>query len=105
MSHDDASGEFRPCACHGRLEPIERDLDDIRSKVDQSRLWISAHEARCTERWASQEKHNVEIAKSLRDVFRRLTDLDKRVMWISGAAAAAGGGLGAIISRVLSGGG
>ncbi len=61
------------------------DLDDVKR-------WIAANDARAEERWKRQQDNN-DRAEAFG---HRLSACERKVMWISGAAAAFGAILGAV---------
>lgn len=69
--------------------------------LDDVRLWIADHDGRIDQLWSSQLKWNDKIDLSFLDVNRRLTSLEKRVIYMAGAAAGVGSVAGAVLPYLV----
>ena len=76
-----------------RPERIET-LEDVK-------IWIADHNGRIDAFWAHQHAWNEGVKKQLVSGERRLTALEKKVMYFSGAAAALGSVVGALLAKAL----
>jgi len=67
--------------------------------VDDIRLWITDHDARIDVWWHDQHEWNKSTEYKMHSLVERLTAVEKRVMWLSGAAAAVGSIIGALLVK------
>jgi hypothetical protein len=87
--------------------PNVADIADI----DGVRLWIADHDARIDGFWENQHKFNDdvdeqfgEINQAFVKVYERITNMEKRLIWIVAGGAGFGGGVGAAIANFLNSG-
>ena len=69
--------------------------------VHQLELWRAAEAARTKAWWETQHSLNKTVDARMCKAERRISDLDLKVMWWSGFAAAMGSVLGALISHFI----
>lgn len=81
-----ALDEWPPMSAH-RIE----DLDDVKA-------WIAGHDGRINAWWEAQHNLNAVEMASLKSLERRMSTLEKRVIWVT----AFGAGVGAVIGTLLT---
>ena len=82
------------------LPPLETTMSEGFDTPEKIAIWCAAHEARCTAYWNEQQRHNDRLETRMQDQDRRLTAVEKRVIWFTGAAAGIGSIIGAIIANL-----
>jgi hypothetical protein len=70
--------------------------------LDDAVRWIIEHDARIDVYWGNQHAWNKRVDEKIGLLGSRLTALEKRVVWLTAAAAAIGGALGTGINSLLS---
>jgi putative NADH-flavin reductase len=75
---------------NGRIE----DLEDVKT-------WIASHDARINAWWESQHELNTKVEGCMKDLETKVSALEKKVMWIAGAASALGAVVGNIVLAVV----
>jgi len=70
-------------------------VEDIQD-VEGAKIWMAEHDGRINAWWANQFKVNEGTSKKFNDIFKRLGNLEKRVLAMSAA-----GGLGGAIVGVF----
>jgi len=82
-------------------------MAEIDDRVRELEAWTREHDGRINAYWESQHKLNDQVELRFESAGRRLGALERKVMWLSGVAAALGAMLGNVIasySPVLGGG-
>jgi len=69
--------------------------------LEDVKLWIADNDARNGERWKQQGGTNKRVDIRLADGERRLTSIEKRVMWFAGAMALAGAIGGTVVASLI----
>lgn len=59
--------------------------------------WIYDHDARIDAWWEEQHRRNRSVDDRLDGITKRLSALERRIMWFCGAASAIGGIVGALL--------
>ena len=62
-------------------------------------VWVIDHDSRIDVWWEQQHVWNARMEQKMDRISLRLTALEKRVMWLSGAAAAIGALIGNLLGR------
>lgn len=75
-------------------------LTDLNSTIQD----LVTHKAVSKVKWEHQEAANKNMDNQITDVTKRLTALERKVIWMTGFAAAIGSGVGSILIKFLSGG-
>jgi len=65
--------------------------------------WQAEHDGRINAWWEAQREWNMKVDTKLHTLSFRLTALERKIIFVSGAAAAIGSGLGALIMGVING--
>lgn len=68
-------------------------------------LWITDHDARIDVFWKNQHNWNKGVDLRFEGSEKRVTILEKKVIFVAGIAAAIGSGLGAFLIQFLTSGG
>jgi len=72
-------------------------IDDI----DDVRAWIAEHDGRINAWWASQHEWNKQMNLHYARIEGRLSAVERKIIYASGFAAAAGSLLGAFLSGIM----
>jgi len=80
---------------------IDEHIKDLDKEVEAGKLWIAAHDAKINALWDSQKEWNRRHESSMVEVFRRLTAVEKRVVFIAGGMSLAGAIAGTFLSHLL----
>ena len=73
--------------------------------LDDVKVWIADHDGYITAWWQQQREWNDRVDRKISSVNTRLTSVEKRIIYVAGAASAFGSGLGYLILRLAGGGG
>ncbi len=71
--------------------------------LEGMKLWAAEHDGRIDEKWAKQEAQNERCLREFDVMIRRMTAIEKKVMWISGVFAGVGSLLGTLLTRIAGG--
>jgi len=80
---------------------IDQHIKDLDREVEAGKLWIAAHDAKINALWDGQKEWNARHERSMLEVFRRLTAVEKRVVFIAGGMSLAGAIIGTLVSHLL----
>ena len=80
------------------MAETEERIDRLERVVAEVGRWQAAHDARTTELWRQQHQWNGETAKEYDGLSSVMRNLERRVYWLCGAAAAVGGAFGGFMS-------
>lgn len=69
--------------------------------IEDIKIWIADHDGRIDAWWVQQHSWNKSMEGNTRSCETRLTALEKKVMYFSGASAAFGSVIGALIANAL----
>lgn len=72
--------------------------------LDDIRLWIAEFRGRYRERERALEVSMQRIEKRLQDHSSRIASIERKVMWLSGLAAAGGAGVGSVLGQFFGAG-
>lgn len=65
--------------------------------------WQAEHDGRINAWWEAQRAWNMKVDTKLHTLSVKLTALEKKIIFVSGAAAAIGSVLGALITGIING--
>ena len=65
--------------------------------MDDVKQWIARHDGRDDVQWTAQTSFNSDCAHDRRTLHSRVSALERRVMWIAGAASASGALIGSFL--------
>lgn len=71
------------------------DLDDVK-------MWIARHAGRSDAYWKEQHRWNDRQEQDIAHLEKRLSTLERKIMWLSGLAAAGGSSLGTMLFHILT---
>lgn len=71
------------------------DLEDVKQ-------WIAAHDGKITAYWEQQHSWNKTADHNFRDIYSRLTSIEKKIMWVAGMGATLGAFLGVLLPKLLA---
>lgn len=66
--------------------------------AEDVKAWCIRHAAQSGELWIQQKEWNHNVEKLCREISSKINTIDRRVMWMSGAAA----GIGAVLGTVVT---
>ena len=96
------------CWCRGASHPSlcrfeSRNVDMSRiNDLDDVKQWIAEHRGRIDTYWQHQHRFNDSMEARIHEVTSRLTAIEKKLIFVSGMAAALGGTIGTLISRLMT---
>jgi len=70
--------------------------------LDEVKLWIAEHDGRINAYWETQHTWNERVDSRHQDLYSRISALEKKVMWVAGAAAVLGSLLGTLIPKIIA---
>lgn len=70
-------------------------------KIEDILAWIQDHDGRIDAWWEAQHRTNERMESRLDGLSRRMTAVEKKIMWITGAAAAIGSFAAPIVTKLF----
>jgi len=81
--------------------PLKR-VRDAENKIRELELWRAAHDAKIDTLWSQQFSHNSECKGDHTLAGKRMTLVERKIYWIAGLAAAAGGSLPGLLKALTA---
>ncbi len=79
----------------------EVDVPEPVDTPEKVAVWIASNDAQTKAWWEGQRQYNAETAVELATQDKRITALERRLIWAAGAAAGVGGLLGPLLTWVI----
>ncbi len=85
-----------------RLKGLERRMSEQETEAKDLQAYKNSHEGQIQAWWSAQHEWNAKIEVRNRTADTAISEIQKKLMWITGASAVVGSGLGGLITRGFS---